>query len=50
MEKNYCLRELDCVEETRHLVPNLEVLARALFGDHAHLTSKAPYQAALVKS
>jgi len=39
------LLELQTVEETRDLVPNLGVLARALFGDNAYLASKAPYQA-----
>lgn len=32
------------VEETKYLVPNLPILAKALFGDNAYLIPKAPYQ------
>ncbi len=41
----YSMKELTEVQETKHLVPNLAVLAKALFGDNAYLTSKAPHQA-----
>jgi hypothetical protein len=41
----YELVELKNVEETKHLLPNLRVMARALFGDEAYHTPKAPRQA-----
>ena len=40
----FLMKELDIVEETKHLVPNLPILARALFGDNAYLIPKAPHQ------
>jgi len=41
----YSMKELIEVQETKHLVPNLAVLAKAVFGDNAYLTSKVPHQA-----
>jgi hypothetical protein len=41
----FAIRELPIVEKTKHLMPNLPVLARALFGNSAYLTSKPPGQA-----
>lgn len=38
------MNELETVEETKHLVPNLPILAKALFGDNAYLLPKAPNQ------
>jgi len=42
MEK---LIELESVEETKHLVPNLPTLVKAVFGDSTYLLLKAPRQA-----
>jgi hypothetical protein len=39
------MRESPIVEEGKHLIPNLPILVKALFGDNAYLTSKVPHQA-----
>ena len=38
------MKELEVVEETKHLVPNLAILANALFGENSYLIPKAPHQ------
>ena len=40
----YSMKELEVVEETKHLVPNLAILAKALFGENLYFIPKAPYQ------
>ena len=40
----YPMKELEVVEETKHLVPNLSILAKALFGENSYLIPKAPHQ------
>lgn len=40
----YPIKELEVVEETKHLVPNLAILAKALFGENSYLIPKAPHQ------
>lgn len=34
--------ELECVQETRDLAPNLVAMAKALFGDHAYVSCRPP--------
>ena len=40
----YSMKGLKVVEETKHLVPNLSILAKALFGENSYLIPKVPNQ------
>ena len=38
------MKEFEVVEETKHLVPNLAILAKALFGENSYLILITPLQ------